>query len=94
MFIVAARSLGVPARYVSGYRAVDGYIAAPHAWAEAHVAGEGWLTFDPATGGATDETYIRVAVALDAAGAAPLAGPGLGAPMLENIAASAGAAQD
>lgn len=94
MFIVAARSLGVPARYVSGYRAVAGEVAEPHAWAEAHVAGQGWLTFDPATGRATDEAYIRVAVALDAAGAAPLAGPGLGAPVAASGDPDQGAAQD
>ncbi|MEG3145749.1 transglutaminase family protein [Sphingomonas sp. RT2P30] len=94
MFIVAARSLGVPARYVSGYRAVDGDVAVPHAWAEAHVAGAGWMTFDPATGGAADESYIRAAVALDAAGAAPLAGAGLGAPVMAGDDAGAGAAQD
>jgi transglutaminase-like putative cysteine protease len=94
MFIVAARSLGVPARYVSGYRATASEDAAPHAWAEAHIDGLGWVTFDPATGSPTDEGYIRVAVALDAAGAAPLAGPGLGTPITVEAEARQGAAQD
>ncbi len=94
MFIVAARSLGVPARYVSGYRAVAGDVAEPHAWAEAHVARQGWVTFDPATVRSADEAYIRVAVALDAAGAAPLAGPGLGAPLMASDDGELGAAQD
>lgn len=94
MFIVAARSLGVPARYVSGYRAASGDVATPHAWAESFVEGLGWVTFDPATGLSTDEGYIRVAVALDAAGAAPLAGPGLGAPVNTEAEAGQGAAQD
>lgn len=94
MFIAAARSLGVPARYVSGYRAASGDLATPHAWAECFVEGLGWVTFDPATGRSADEGYVRVAVALDAAGAAPLAGPGLGSPIDAEAEAGQGAAQD
>lgn len=79
MFIAAARSLHVPARYVSGYRS-DGATkhSAPHAWAEAHVEGIGWIGFDPATGLSPDETYVRVAVGLDALGAASIAGTRVG----------------
>ena len=94
MFIVAARSLGVPARYVSGYAALSGGPATPHAWAEAHVAGLGWVSFDPATGRSADEGYIRMAVALDAAGAAPLAGLGFGEPLTTEFEHDHGAAQD
>ena len=81
IFVVAARSLGAPARYVSGYHLteVDGeHLPAPHGWAEAHVDGLGWVGFDPCTGRCPEESYIRVAVALDAAGAAPVAGSRLG----------------
>ncbi|MCW3836359.1 transglutaminase N-terminal domain-containing protein [Sphingomonas canadensis] len=74
MFLAAARSLGVPARYVSGYRSDGSAHGAPHGWAEAHVAGLGWVGFDPATGLSPDESYVRVAIGLDAAGAAPTAG--------------------
>lgn len=79
MFVAGARHLGIPARYVSGYRP-DGAAtrSTPHGWAEAHVAGLGWVTFDPCTGLSTDESYARVAVALDSAGAAPVAGSRLG----------------
>lgn len=81
VFVTAARALGVPARYVSGYSPVcfgtDGS-PAPHGWAEAHVAGLGWVAFDPCTGLCADEAYVRVAVALDSAGAAPVAGSRLG----------------
>jgi transglutaminase-like putative cysteine protease len=79
LFIACARSVTVPARYVSGYRA-DGAEAlpAPHAWAEAHVDGVGWIAFDPSRGVCTDETYVRVAAGLDAATAAPVAGSRLG----------------
>jgi transglutaminase-like putative cysteine protease len=79
MFIAAARSFEVPARYVSGYRIDDTAQSAPHAWAEAHVEGLGWVGFDPATGMSPDHGYVRVAVGLDALGAASIAGTRIGA---------------
>lgn len=94
IFIAAARTLGLPARYVSGYRAASDDNATPHAWTESFVDGLGWVTFDPTTGLSAGEAYIRVAMALDAAGAAPLAGPGLGAPVKGDIEARQGSAQD
>lgn len=81
IFVAAARSIGVPARYVSGYTPAcrtEASAPAPHGWAEAHVEGLGWVAFDPCTGLSADEAYARVAVALDAAGAAPVAGSRLG----------------
>lgn len=81
LFCVAARALGAPARFVSGYHLweVDGeHRPAPHGWAEAYIAGLGWVGFDPTTGRRSDEEYVRVAVALDAAGAAAVAGSRLG----------------
>jgi transglutaminase-like putative cysteine protease len=81
MFAAAARGLGTPARYVSGYSAaccIGDAPPAPHGWAEAHVEGLGWVAFDPCTGLSADEAYVRVAVALDSAGAAPVAGSRLG----------------
>ncbi|UZK67558.1 transglutaminase family protein [Sphingomonas sp. M1-B02] len=78
MFIAAARSLEVPARYVSGYRIDDTTHIAPHAWAEACVEGLGWVGFDPVTGLSPDDSYVRVAVGLDAAGAASIAGTRIG----------------
>lgn len=81
VFVAAARTLGVPARYVSGYSPACVDVAgrpAPHGWAEAHVAALGWVAFDPCTGMCADEAYARVAVALDSAGAAPVAGSRLG----------------
>ena len=86
LFCAAARSLGAPARFVSGYHRweVDGeHRPAPHGWAEAHVDGVGWIGFDPTTGESPRETYVRVAVALDAAGATPVAGSRLGAGVAE-----------
>jgi len=81
MFAAGARGLGIPARYVSGYSVaccIGDSPPAPHGWAEAHVDGLGWVAFDPCTGLSADEAYVRVAVALDSAGAAPVAGSRLG----------------
>jgi transglutaminase-like putative cysteine protease len=80
MFVAAARGLGIPARYVSGYRAADSQhsCSASHAWAEAHVQGLGWVSFDPSAAVSTDEHYVRVAIGLDASGAAPIVGQRIG----------------
>jgi transglutaminase-like putative cysteine protease len=77
IFISAARKLGVPARYVSGYLRIDGQDgrqAASHAWAEAHVDDLGWVGFDISNGTSPDERYVRVATGLDYRGAAPVSG--------------------
>lgn len=79
IFVVAARSIGAPARFVSGYALIDGeHRPTPHGWAEAFVEHVGWVGFDPCTGKSPEEDYVRVAAALDAAGAAPVAGSRLG----------------
>ncbi len=47
-FIGAARALGLPARYVTGYLLPEeGGAAAFHAWTEAYDDGLGWIGFDP-----------------------------------------------
>ncbi|WP_213982556.1 transglutaminase family protein [Sphingomonas sp. dw_22] len=79
IFIAAARSLGTPARYISGYHGDGTAHYAPHGWAEAHVEGLGWVGFDPVTGLSPDDSYVRVAVGLDAIGAAAIAGTRSGA---------------
>jgi transglutaminase-like putative cysteine protease len=79
MFVAGARSMAAPARYVSGYRQVAGAQSAPHGWAEAWIDGLGWVGFDPVTGESPDERYVRVAVGLDADGAAAIAGRRIGA---------------
>lgn len=79
VFVAGARSLGVPARYVSGYHLeAEAHRPAPHGWAEAHVDGIGWIGFDPCTGRSPEDGYVRVAIGLDAGGAAPVAGSRLG----------------
>ena len=57
IFIASARSLGIPARYVSGYfHRADGVNEqqAGHAWAEAFVDGLGWIAFDATNGMCAD----------------------------------------
>ena len=77
IFIAAARSLAIPARYIGGYfRRDDGVHEqqAGHAWAEAFVSELGWVAFDPANGLCATDAHVRVAVGLDYLGAAPLRG--------------------
>jgi transglutaminase-like putative cysteine protease len=77
IFIAAARHLGIPARYVSGYFCrADGVAEqdAGHAWAEALVPDLGWVAFDPANGISATDQHLRVAVGLDYLSAAPVRG--------------------
>ena len=80
IFIGAARSMEVPARYVSGYLMMDDRIEqeATHAWAEAHVDGLGWVGFDISNGISPDTRYVRVATGRDYAEAAPITGISFG----------------
>jgi len=76
VFLSAARRLGYPARYVSGYLMMNDRIdqEAGHAWAEAHVDGLGWVGFDVSNGISPDDRYLRVATGLDYREAAPVSG--------------------
>lgn len=81
IFIAAARSLAIPARYVSGYLMMDGQIeqSASHAWAEAHLDNIGWVGFDISNGISPDGRYVRVATGFDYRDAAPVSGMSFGA---------------
>ena len=76
IFIAAARLLGYPARYVSGYLMMDDRVEqeASHAWAEVHIADLGWVGFDVSNGISPDERYVKIATGLDYSEAAPVAG--------------------
>ncbi|HVG52719.1 MAG TPA: transglutaminase family protein [Xanthobacteraceae bacterium] len=76
IFVAAARSVGIPARYIGGYycRTDVADQEAGHAWAEAYVSDLGWLAFDPTHGICPVESHIRVAAGLDYLGAAPVRG--------------------
>jgi transglutaminase-like putative cysteine protease len=74
--ISAARHLGIPARYVTGYLFRPDADAHPasHAWAEMLVEGLGWVGFDTANAICPTDAYVRVAIGLDANDAAPVRG--------------------
>jgi len=78
------RSLGIPARYVSGYffnasrRPREN--EASHAWIEAWLPGAGWIAYDPTHARPADDRYIRVAVGRDYTDIRPVSGTYRGAP--------------
>ena len=77
LFSAAARAMGVPARYVSGYIHTPGgggATSASHAWAEGWVPGRGWLGYDATHPVRTGENHVRVAVGRDYTDAAPTRG--------------------
>ena len=81
VFITAARSLDIPARFIAGYLLhgeANKYSASVHAWAEAFVPSIGWIGFDPVEGISPSESHVRVSMALDHLGAAPLRGTAQG----------------
>ena len=64
----AARSLGVAARFVSGYIFVPDSSGlagggATHAWMQAYLPGAGWIDFCPTNSINGNRNLIRVAVA-------------------------------
>jgi transglutaminase-like putative cysteine protease len=81
IFIGAARLLGLPARYVSGYLMMDDRVdqEAGHGWAEAHVPGLGWVGFDVSNAICPDTRYVRLATGCDYRDAAPVTGISIGA---------------
>jgi len=77
VLLAAARASGYPARLVSGH-CLDGPNAgshkSAHCWAELFIEGAGWIAFDPSTGRSPGDSYVRVAVGLDAGDSTPLSG--------------------
>lgn len=79
----AARSLGLAARFVSGYLYDESLLdgshgmvggGATHAWVHVYLPGAGWLPFDPTNAIIGGRNLIRVAVARDPSQAVPLTG--------------------
>jgi transglutaminase-like putative cysteine protease len=79
-FIACCRHLGVPARYVSGYRYLmeqaNGGIAM-HAWVEAWVV-DRWRSFDVVQDHPIGEAHIKIAVGADYLDACPVRGVRVG----------------
>lgn len=68
LMMEATRSLGVAARFVSGYIFTPGRSGlagggATHAWVQAYLPGAGWLDFDPTNSIIGNRNLIRVAFA-------------------------------
>ena len=68
LMMEATRSLGVAARFVSGYIFVPNSSGlagggATHAWMQAYLPGAGWIDFDPTNSIVGNRNLIRVAVA-------------------------------
>ncbi len=87
LMIEAVRSLGMAARFVSGYLHVpdhndDGNAGGgnTHAWAQVYLPGPGWVDFDPASGIVGNRGLVRVAVVRDPRQAIPLHGTWTGFP--------------
>ena len=85
LMIAALRSLGMAARFVSGYlhladddddRVTGGNT---HAWVQAYVPGPGWVDFDPSSGLVGNRNLVRVAVVRKPGEAIPLQGTWIGA---------------
>ena len=77
--LAAARTLGIPARYISGYlyNGPGAHLRgaqASHAWCEIYVPGRGWFGLDPTNNTLADERHIKIATGRDYADAAPLTG--------------------
>ncbi len=86
LMMEATRSLGIAARFVSGYvfmPELDGSPAAigggsTHGWMQAYLPGAGWVDFDPTNSIVGNRNLIRVAVAWDQRNALPLWGTFIG----------------
>jgi transglutaminase-like putative cysteine protease len=81
LFMAAARSLGLAARFVSGYLhdPLSNGPGSTHAWAEVYLPGAGWKGFDPTGGIMVGSDHIPVAVARLPESVPPVAGSFRGA---------------
>jgi transglutaminase-like putative cysteine protease len=88
LMIAALRSLGIAARFVSGYLKLaddddDGECVIggnTHAWVQAYIPGPGWFDFDPSSGMVGNRDLVRVAVVREPFEAIPLQGTWIGTP--------------
>jgi transglutaminase-like putative cysteine protease len=86
LMIECCRSIGLPARFVSGYHLVE---PKPerydlHAWTEVYLQGAGWRGFDASGKGAVDERYIPIATSSKSDLTAAITGSFSGPPGVES----------
>lgn len=77
LYVAACRSLGLAARFVSGYSMHHPPEVSEHelhAWAEVYVPGGGWRAYDPSLGLAVADGHVVLATAPDHRLAAPVSG--------------------
>jgi transglutaminase-like putative cysteine protease len=84
LFIECARTLGLAARFVSGYHFDPGRYGGSggdmHAWVEVFLPGAGWRGIDPTNGIFCDSGYVPVAHAVVAESVNPIQGSIFSAP--------------
>jgi transglutaminase-like putative cysteine protease len=83
LFIEACRSLGLAARFVSGYLYSSPFPqgqGATHAWSEVYLPGAGWKGFDSTTGQVVGNDHIAVAVSRHPEAVPPVSGSFQAAP--------------
>jgi transglutaminase-like putative cysteine protease len=79
LMMEGCRSLGLAARFVTGYlydASCEGLVGggATHAWVQVYLPGAGWVEFDPTNGIIGGRDLVRVAVTRDPRQAVPLLG--------------------
>jgi transglutaminase-like putative cysteine protease len=78
VFLACCRSLGIPARYVSGYLySEDSTHVAMHAWAEAWLD-DRWQSFDVTNNTCKPNQHLKLAIGIDYLDACPVRGIRLG----------------
>jgi transglutaminase-like putative cysteine protease len=78
VMIGALRSVGIAARYVSGYIPSGQGAEASHAWASVFVPGIGWIDFDPTNDLMPEGNHIVLAWGRDFGDVTPIRGVNLG----------------
>ncbi|MFV0316418.1 MAG: transglutaminase domain-containing protein [Microthrixaceae bacterium] len=87
--VAMCRSVGIPARYVSGYlfteddssgtdTAADTVVVQTHAWFEAAIPGGEWLALDPTNGQMVGERHVKIGHGRSYEDVQPLRGAFLG----------------
>ena len=77
LMLEALRTLGLPARFASGYldcAASEAGRASTHAWAEAYLPQIGWTGYDPMLGEATSHKHVVTGVSNHPRGVMPVSG--------------------